>query len=120
MPIYRGAYNQRGHGLGSIFGGLMRGAIPIFKHFAKKAGKALARKGIQYAQDKLENYNGKATGLRGLGVKVGKAVLNTGRNVLDQSGRGRKRKPKKAIKRKCKKRKISRKKTTKLEGSIFN
>jgi len=40
---YVGTQNQRGHGLGSIFGGLVRSAIPLIKSLGKKGLRAGAK-----------------------------------------------------------------------------
>ena len=38
-PVYAGSRYQRGHGLGSIFGGLIKAAMPLLKKGAKTLGR---------------------------------------------------------------------------------
>jgi hypothetical protein len=57
FPIYIGADGQRGHGLGGIFSGLAKMAIPLLKKAASSAGKTLLRSGAQFAGDLLQGKN---------------------------------------------------------------
>jgi hypothetical protein len=45
MMVFRGTRNQRGHGIGSIFAKIMRGALPIAKRIAIGAGKGAIKGG---------------------------------------------------------------------------
>jgi hypothetical protein len=38
-PVFAGRRYQRGHGLGSIFGGLFKAAMPLLKNGAKTLGR---------------------------------------------------------------------------------
>jgi hypothetical protein len=49
--VFRGTPNQKGHGLGKIFGGLFRAAIPLLKSGAKAVGKQAIHTGIDIARD---------------------------------------------------------------------
>ena len=59
-PAYGGAPRQRGHGIGSLISGLLRGAAPLFSSFGRSAAKTL-----------------------------GSAVLSTGAGVLTDAIAGR-------------------------------
>ena len=49
IPVYRGAGLQRGHGLGSILGGLLRSAAPLMKSAAKTIGREALNFGVGLA-----------------------------------------------------------------------
>lgn len=55
LPAYGGRGRQRGHGLGSLIGGLLRGAVPLLstigRSAAKSAGKALLSTGAGVLAD---------------------------------------------------------------------
>lgn len=53
IPIFAGAKNQVGYGLGSIFGNLLKSALPVVKQGAKNLGKLALKTGLDIAQDKL-------------------------------------------------------------------
>ena len=48
---------QRGHGLGSLFGGLIRSAVPLIKSGAIALGKRAFRTGLNVAGDVLAGHN---------------------------------------------------------------
>ena len=97
LPAFHGARFQRGYGLGSIFKGLFRWAIPHLQQGAKMLGKKALQTGVQVAQDVLGGENVKtATNKRA------KQALGLPSQNSSQSGGGRK-----AIKRKAEPRKNS-------------
>jgi hypothetical protein len=51
MPVFYGARMQRGHGIGSIFGGLFRTIFPILKRVAPAIGRQALETGMQIAGD---------------------------------------------------------------------
>lgn len=53
IPVFVGARYQRGHGLGSILGGLFRRVVPFIKQNIGTVGKALAKTGLEIAGDVL-------------------------------------------------------------------
>ena len=57
LPAFHGAQFQRGYGLGSIFKGLFRWAMPHLQQGAKVLGKKALQTGIQVAQDVLKGNN---------------------------------------------------------------
>jgi hypothetical protein len=50
-PVFAGRRYQRGHGLGSIFGGLFKAAIPLLKKGAKTLGREALKTGLNIVGD---------------------------------------------------------------------
>jgi hypothetical protein len=83
FPIYIGTGGQRGHGIGGIFSGLAKMAIPLLKKAAASAGKTLLSSGAQFAGDLLQGKNIKAAAKhRALeaGKSIGRSTLSTVRD----------------------------------------
>ena len=97
LPAFHGARFQRGYGLGSIFKGLFRWAMPHLQQGAKMLGKKALQTGVQVAQDVLGGENVKT-----VTKKRAKQALGLPSQNSSQSGAG-----KKAIKRKAEPRKNS-------------
>ena len=57
LPAFHGARFQQGYGLGSVFKGLFRWAMPHLQQGAKVLGKKASQTGAQVAQDVLEGNN---------------------------------------------------------------
>ena len=57
LPYFAGAQYQRGHGLGSLFGGLLRSAMPLIKRGAVALGKGALKTGVRIAGDVLSGQN---------------------------------------------------------------
>lgn len=57
LPAFHGARFQRGYGLGSIFRGLFRWAVPHLQQGAKMLGKKALQTGVSVAQDVLAGEN---------------------------------------------------------------
>ena len=57
LPAFHGARCQRGYGLGSTFKGLIRCVIPHLKQGGKVIGKKALKKGVNVAQDVLDEDN---------------------------------------------------------------
>lgn len=58
IPYFSGPRYQKGYGLGSIFSGLLRSIIPIFKSSAaKNLGKIALKTGARVAGDILQGEN---------------------------------------------------------------
>ena len=109
IPVFYGRTDQRGHGIGSLFGSLARSALPFFKSAAGYVGRNLLSTGANVIGDVLQGRN--------VGEAFKERFTETGRDVLSdvgsrlqqQSGRGRKRKAcskKKKKKKGTKKRKV--------------
>ena len=87
LPAFHGTRFQRGYGLGSIFKGLFRWAVPHLQQGAKMLGKKALQTSVNVAQDVLAGEN-----LKTAVAKHGKQAIG---DLLPQAGAGRK-----AIKRK--------------------
>ena len=73
LPYFAGAQYQRGHGLGSLFGGLLRSAMPLIKRGAVALGKGALKTGVRIAGDVLSGQNIKTATKR----RVTDAVLSS-------------------------------------------
>jgi hypothetical protein len=56
-PVFAGRRYQRGHGLGSIFGGLFKAAMPLLKKGAKTLGREVLKTGLDIAGDVVQGRN---------------------------------------------------------------
>ncbi len=61
LPGFMGARVQRGYGLGSIFEGLIRNALPLAKTGAKLLGKNLLKTGANIIKDIVRGKEFKQT-----------------------------------------------------------
>ena len=98
LPAFRGSRFQQGYGLGSIFKGLFRWAIPHLQQGAKMLGKKALQTGAQVAQDVLDGDDVKTA----VSKRTKQALDDMTSQNSSQSGRGRK-----ATKRKAPETKIS-------------
>ena len=57
LPYFAGARVQRGHGFGSLFGGLLRSVAPLIKRGALALGNRAFKTGAQIAGDILSGEN---------------------------------------------------------------
>ena len=57
LPYFSGARVQRGHGFGSLFGGLLRSVAPLIKRGALALGNRALKTGAQIAGDILSGEN---------------------------------------------------------------
>ena len=57
LPCFAGAQYQRGHGLGSLFGGLLRSAMPLIKRGAVALGKGALKTGVRIADDVMSGQS---------------------------------------------------------------
>ena len=57
LPYFAGARVQRGHGFGSLFGGLLRSVAPLIKRVALALGNRALKTGAQIAGDILSGEN---------------------------------------------------------------
>ena len=57
LPYLSGAQYQRGHGLGSLFGGLLRSAMPLIKRDAVALGKGALKTGVRIADDVMSGQS---------------------------------------------------------------
>ena len=94
LPAFHGARFQRGFGLGSIFKGLFRWAVPHLKQGAKMLGKKALQTGVNVAQDVLAGEN-----LKKAVKRQGKKALGLTSQNSPQSGAGKKGTKRKAQRR---------------------
>ena len=73
LPYFAGAPYQR-HGLGSLFGGLLRSAMPLIKRGAVALGKGTLKTGVRIADDVLSGQSIKRAAKR--------RVTDTGKTML--------------------------------------
>ena len=57
LPYFTGSRFQRGHGFGSLFGGLLRTVAPLIKRGALALGNRALKTGAQIAGDVLSGEN---------------------------------------------------------------
>ena len=57
LPYFVSARGQRGHGFGSLFGGLIRSAMPLIKRGAVALGKGALKTGLRIADDVMSGQN---------------------------------------------------------------
>ena len=87
LPYFAGAQYQRGHGLGCLFGDLLRSAMPLIKRGAVPLGKGALKTGIRIADDVLSGQNIKTAAKRRI-TDAGRGML---RNLEIPGVRSRKR-----------------------------
>ena len=117
LPYFAGAQYQRGHGLGSLFGGLLRSAMSLIKRGAVALGKGALKTGVRIADDMSGQSIKRATKRR-----VADAGRNLMRGLLALGVRARKR-IKLALAKKgvtLAKRRRKRQTSTKREADIFD
>lgn len=91
--VYRGHRYQRGHGIGSFLGGLLRMAMPYIKSGVKILAREGLKTGIHVTDDVInKGYNFKES-LRGRSKEAGRNLQNIAASkIIDvMSGRGYKR-----------------------------
>ena len=57
IRVFKGGRYQKGYGLGSIFGSLIKSALPIVKQGIKAIGKTALSSGLKVASDGLRGRN---------------------------------------------------------------
>ena len=103
LPVFYGARTQRGHGIGSVLGGLFRRALPFLKSGAEISGK----QALNVATDMIDGKSFKESAKDRL--KEGIQTFANQREAIQQSGSGVRRKRRhlsKKSSKKTKKRKI--------------
>jgi hypothetical protein len=102
-PVYVGTCYQRGHGLGSIFGGLFKAAVPLLKKGAKTLGREALKTGLNIAEDVLAGKN--------LKQAAKSRLKSTGQNLLQKAIIGVEPPGERSIKRSAKQKKPRRRQT---------
>jgi hypothetical protein len=78
-PVFVGRRYQRGHVLGSIFGGLFKAAMPLLKKGAKTLGREALKTGLNIAGDVVQGRNIKQA--------AQSRLKSTGQNLLQKAKR---------------------------------
>ena len=76
-PVFAGRRYQRGHGLGSIFGGLFKAAMPLLKKGTKTLEREALKTGLNIAGDVVQGINIKQAATSRL--------KSTGENLLQKA-----------------------------------
>lgn len=96
LPVFQGSRGQRGHGIGSVLGGLFRSALPVLK----RIGGQLVRSGMGVASDSLEGQSF-AESARKRASEGLKTLMNES-NTIQQQGTGLNRRKRKIRRKKGK------------------
>jgi hypothetical protein len=111
LPVFYGARMQRGHGIGSIFGGLFRTIFPIIKRVAPVIGRKALETGMQIAGDVAAGQSIKEAAKTRVVEAIEKGINKLAGGPSDQnqtgSGKPRKRAAGATTERKSKKKKKS-------------
>jgi hypothetical protein len=78
--VFAGRRYQRGHGLGSIFGGLLKAAMPLLKKGAETLGREALKTGLNIAGNVLQGRNIKQaekSRLKSTGQNLLQKAMNT-------------------------------------------
>ena len=112
VPVFHGARVQRGHGIGSIFGGLFRSFFPILKRLAPVIGRKALQTGVQIADDVIGGQSLKEAAKNRVGNVFQEGINRIAPAENDQSGSGlRRRKRRRQQKKKTKSANAKRKKS---------
>ena len=92
LPVFVGSRGQRGHGLGSLLGGLFRSAMPLIRRGLAAFGKQALKTGLEIANDVTEGQAVKESAKRRVGQGIKRFA--SGPFGSQQSGSGKRRKVK--------------------------
>ena len=81
LPYFAGAQYQRGHGLGSLFGSLLRSTMPIIKRGAVALGRGALKTGVRIAGDVLSGQNIKTAAKRRVTDAIGSIRAPPGKRI---------------------------------------
>ena len=81
LPYFAGAQYQRGHGLGSLFGSLLRSAMPLIKRGAVALGRGALKTGVRIAGDVLAGQNIKTAAKRRVTDAIGSIRAPPGKRI---------------------------------------
>ena len=105
IPVFSGSRGQKGHGLGSLLGGLFRSAMPMIKRGLATFGKHALKTGLEIANDVVSGESVKQSAKRR--ISQGIKQFAKPENFINQSGSGRKRSRRKKTDRRKKRRKYN-------------
>ena len=77
LPAFQGARVQRGHGIGNMFSGLLKSAMPLIKKGSKALGKQVLSTGLGIANDLLSGEN--------IRTSTERRLKEAGRNIMNQA-----------------------------------
>ena len=80
VPVFYGARTQRGHGIGSVLGGLFRRALPFLKNGAEILGK----QALNDATDMIDGKSFKESAKDRLNEGI--QIFSSQREAIQQSG----------------------------------
>lgn len=95
LPIFQGSRGQRGHGFGSVLGGLFRSAMPMLKRIG---GQAL-RTGAQIASDMVSGKSFSESAAKRISEGINTFLPQNSDSVQTGSGARRTRKRKRGVKK---------------------
>jgi hypothetical protein len=107
LPVFTGSRGQRGHGIGSVLGGLFRSALPMLK----RVGKQAIRTGSKIVSDIASGKKFSDVALQR--ISEGISGLVDGDESTSQIGTGRSRRVGKRVKKRSRSIKKSRKRARK-------
>jgi hypothetical protein len=113
LPIFQGSRGQRGHGVGSVLGGLFRSALPMLK----RVGSQALRTGARIASDMASGKKFSDVALQR--ISEGISSLADPESVTLQTGTGRARR-RRFVAAKKRKRAYKRKTSKRRRGDIFD
>lgn len=85
IPYYQGAFQQRGHGLGSMLSGLFKSVWPMIRSGLQRFGKHAARTGLNIAGDVVEGSSLRDS----VEKRVPEGIKTFVSSQFNQSGRGK-------------------------------
>ena len=96
QPVFIGTSYQRGHGLGSLFKGLLRFVVPIAKSAGKSVGREALKAGVGVASDLLDGQNAEVA-VRKRANTAAKHLVSKAAKKLQKGGTIRRRPSRKGI-----------------------
>ena len=89
IPVFVGRRHQRGHGIGSVLGGLFRRfVIPLFTTHGRTLALDALRTGMNVVEDVLVGGRGLKESVK---ERVHEGIKRTAQNLISQSGSGNRR-----------------------------
>jgi len=122
VPVFVGSRGQRGHGIGSVLGGLFRSAVPMLKRGLANFGRHALKAGLDIANDVVEGGNFKESAKRHAVSGLKDFARDTIKDISasevlsNQAGSGRRRR---TVKRKASISSRQRKRAKKSKKDIF-
>ena len=115
LPVFSGSRGQRGHGLGSILGGLFRSALPMLKRGLAAFGKHALKTGLDIANDVVSGDQFKESAKRRIPEGIKRFAQS--QDIIPQSGHGSRKRRSLTLSKKNKKK--NKKKKPRKNHDIF-